>query len=57
MTYIHVCNTYTLIKLNIKHLYINKYRSGTANSNTVNAKSPLIRSSNQDFAGFLSFHV
>ena len=33
------------------------YRSGTANSNTVNSKFHLIRSFNQDFARFLSFHV
>ena len=33
------------------------YRSGTANSNTVYSKFHLIRSFNQDFARFLSFHV
>ena len=33
------------------------YRSGTANWNTVNSKFHLIRSFNQDFARFLSFHV
>ena len=33
------------------------YRLGTANSNTVNSKFHLIRSFNQDFAIFLSFHV
>ena len=34
-----------------------KYRSGTANSNTVNSKFHLIRSLDQVFARFLSFHV
>ena len=34
-----------------------EYRSGMANSNTVNSKFHLIRSFNQDFARFLSFHV
>ena len=38
-------------------LHIQQYRSGTANSNTVNSKFHLIRSFNQDFARFLSFHV
>ena len=33
------------------------YRSGTANSNTVNSKFHLIRSLSEDFARFLSFHV
>ena len=33
------------------------YRSGTANSNTVNSKFHLIRSLDQDFARLLSFHV
>ena len=34
-----------------------KYRSDTANSNTVNSKLHLIRSLSEDFARFLSFHV
>ena len=33
------------------------YRLGTANSNTVNSKFHLIRSLDQVFARFLSFHV
>ena len=35
---------------------IYNYRSGTANSNTVNSKLHLIQSLGQDFARFLSFH-
>ena len=34
-----------------------RYRSGTVNSNTVNAKFHLIRSFFEIFARFLSFHV
>ena len=34
-----------------------RYRSDTANSNTVNSKFHLIRSLSEDLARFLSFHV